>query len=98
MIDGQVDSGYMLEMEAWLNLADPNKTMEEAIKEQAVLGNTILEVDYENKRIKVAYSKQNMFELAWVCDKCHRMASKSHEVIIAHENECGGINNGIINT
>jgi len=40
--------------EAWMNIANPELSVDDAVTKLKSLGNDILEIDYEGRRIKVA--------------------------------------------
>lgn len=39
--------------EAWMNIANPDLSVDDAVDKLRALGNDIIEVDYDNRRIKV---------------------------------------------
>lgn len=48
-------TGVHQEWTAWMNVENPDMTMEEAVKKLKKLGNKVLEVDEENRRVKVMH-------------------------------------------
>lgn len=43
------------EWEAWMNIDNPDLSVDEAVKKLKDLGNNILKIDRKNRRIKVMY-------------------------------------------
>lgn len=43
------------EWEAWMNVENPDMTVDEAVAKLKGLGNDILEIDYDNRRVKVMH-------------------------------------------
>lgn len=43
------------EWEAWMNIENPDLSVDEAVKKLKDLGNNILEIDRKNRRVKVMY-------------------------------------------
>lgn len=43
------------EWEAWMNIDNPDLSVDEAVKKLKDLGNNILEIDRKNRRVKVMY-------------------------------------------
>lgn len=89
------DAGQMLirqEWEAWMEIANPDLSVEDAVTKLREMGNEILEVDHEGRRVKVMHVKPDHqshdIEMdVWVCDFCGAH-SRFYEVAHAHEQSC----------
>lgn len=46
-----------VDLVAWMNIDNPDMSIEDAVKELESIGNKILEIDKKNRRIKVAQMK-----------------------------------------
>lgn len=53
MIQGKAGVRIKTHWEAWMNIENPDLSVEDAVKKLKDLGNEIIEVDHENRRIKV---------------------------------------------
>lgn len=53
ILKGQL--GVKQEWTAWMNVANPDLSIDDAVKRLKDLGNNILEVDRKNRRIKVMH-------------------------------------------
>lgn len=73
-----------VEAEAWMGVANPALTMDEAVARLKALGNEILEVDAPGRRVKVMQASS---EDRWACEYCGAH-SKSYEVVEIHERSC----------
>lgn len=47
--------GVRQEWEAWMNIENPDLSVDDAVIKLKDLGNEIIEVDHENRRIKVLH-------------------------------------------
>lgn len=75
-----------LEAEAWMNVANPNLTMEQAVEKLEALGNEILEIDYGNRRVKVMQETLDS-RLVWKCDFCNYIG-RTEDIVREHEKQC----------
>lgn len=62
MILGNAGLGIHQKWEAWMTLENPDMSMEDAVKKLKSLGNKIIEVDKENRRIKVMHEESAKIE------------------------------------
>lgn len=53
MIIGKGQLGIKQHWEAWMNIENPDLSVNDAVAKLKDLGNTILEIDHANRRIKV---------------------------------------------
>lgn len=53
ILKGQL--GVKQEWTAWMNIANPDLSVDEAVEKLKNLGNNILEIDYDNRRVKVMH-------------------------------------------
>lgn len=74
--------------DAWLNLENPDMTMEQALEEVKAMGNTVYAIDYEKRRFKVADVPPTPATIdVWFCDYCPTY-SKYREKVEDHEKVC----------
>ena len=73
----------LIEGEAWMQVSNPELTMEDAVLKLEQLGNEILEVDEINRRIKVMDETVET-GIVYRCDFCYAY-SKHLNVISEHE-------------
>lgn len=93
----RVNLGVKIEGDAWLTLANPTKTIAQAVADfkaspqgQAA---TILEVDESTNRVRLFFdnSKAAVWEEVYVCDKCGAY-SRVEAITVEHEASCKGVN------
>lgn len=79
-------AGVAIELEAWINIANPALSFDEGRASLTSLGNTILEEDPHNRRFKCL--RETVDEgVVWCCDRCGSY-SRSYDVALTHEQEC----------
>jgi hypothetical protein len=76
-----------LKLEAWLHINDPSMSIEEAVRRAEAAGNTVLEVDRENRKLKALETHMPVTEDVWVCEHCGAY-SRNKAKIDEHELTC----------
>lgn len=75
-----------LEADAWMNIANPALTVEEAVEKLKSLGNKILEVDKNLRRVKVMQEKVE-YKNVYKCDFCN-FFHPDLDATLEHEKLC----------
>lgn len=78
-----------IQAQAVMKIANPSLSVDDAVSQLEMLGNTILYVDKEKREIKVLDTTEYLTEEVWVCEKCYAY-SRDENKIIEHEVNCNG--------
>lgn len=90
------DTTITVEATVWMEVDNPDLTMEEAAESLREMGNEVLEVDEENRRVKVLDQKQEgpvediLPEGSYIyeCETCCAFRHHKRNIVESHEFLC----------